>query len=528
MKKTLTIFIITFLFSSCTEEIKRRPRGDISLHPDVTFNVQFNKEIKYQTIVGFGASDCWMGNYVGNYWPEEEKEQAAKWLFSTKINSNVPEGIGLSSWRFNLGGGTAEQGDESNIDDPSRRSECFLQNDGSLDWTHAKGQQYLLTKAYEYGCRDFTLFGLTPPVQYTKNGKGYSTSSYQVNLRDDCIDLYAKYYADVIEHFKSKGIEFTQISPVNEPQNIWNKPSQEGTSWENVQIADFCKRLGKELQQRGLPGEMVVAEARYWYELYRSGTPSSDVLADLFDSSSPNYIGNIPKVRKAVSGHSYITDANWNYSKDIRETVRDEAGQYGVDLYQTEWSMLGSAYNDDNFPGFDNATYMDLALYMSQVIHHDLEYAGVTYWSYWTAFDMERYSQKNRFYLIHSIPEGGDYGDVTEGGTVEDSPNLWVLGNYSLFIRPGYKKIEMNIDKGNTKFFGTAYVSDEEDRIVAVFTNMLNKKVGLNVTFADCEPEDGANMFVTSLTSNLRGTNTGLQSCVLPPRSVTTIIYNLK
>lgn len=43
--------------------------------------------------------------------------QMAKWLFSGGFDSaGNPVGIGLSAWRFNIGGGTAEQGDSSGID----------------------------------------------------------------------------------------------------------------------------------------------------------------------------------------------------------------------------------------------------------------------------------------------------------------------------------------------------------------------------------------------------------------------------
>ena len=84
----------------------------------------------YQTIEGFGASDCWTGNYVGQ-WKTTGKDNAAKFLFSQDLKSNGnPNGIGLSLWRINLGAGTAEQGDASTIEDVSRRAECFMNPDG--------------------------------------------------------------------------------------------------------------------------------------------------------------------------------------------------------------------------------------------------------------------------------------------------------------------------------------------------------------------------------------------------------------
>ena len=75
-----------------------------------TYTVTINPNKTYQTIVDFGASDCWTADFVGKYFSSTEKEKSAKWLFSQEFDSNGnPEGIGLSMWRVNLGAGSAEQ-----------------------------------------------------------------------------------------------------------------------------------------------------------------------------------------------------------------------------------------------------------------------------------------------------------------------------------------------------------------------------------------------------------------------------------
>ena len=85
---------------------------------------------------------------------------------------------------------------------------------------------------------------------------------------------------------------------------------------------------------------------------------------------------------------------------------------------------------------------MDIALYMSRVIHNDLTIAGVTSWSYWTSMDISQWGQKDRFLLISLVPngwtgDGGDTGLLRNGGSYEAMPTLWVLGNYSRFLRLG-------------------------------------------------------------------------------------------
>ena len=65
-----------------------------------TFNIAINPEIKYQTIEDFGASDCWTSEYVGRYFSDTQKKQAAEWLFSKDTEGDgKPKGIGLSVWR---------------------------------------------------------------------------------------------------------------------------------------------------------------------------------------------------------------------------------------------------------------------------------------------------------------------------------------------------------------------------------------------------------------------------------------------
>ncbi len=76
----------------------------------------------HQTIHSFGASDAWSCQFIGKYWPVEKREQIADWLFSTDMDEdNNPRGIGLTAWRFNIGGGSAFQGEASEIGDEWRK-----------------------------------------------------------------------------------------------------------------------------------------------------------------------------------------------------------------------------------------------------------------------------------------------------------------------------------------------------------------------------------------------------------------------
>ena len=99
------------------------------------FDAKIDTAKTHQTIDNFTAADAWCGNLVGRYFDDAQKGQIAKWLFSQKIGADGnPEGIGLSMWRFNLGGGTAEQ-DGADISRLHYREEAFLTKDGrGYDW----------------------------------------------------------------------------------------------------------------------------------------------------------------------------------------------------------------------------------------------------------------------------------------------------------------------------------------------------------------------------------------------------------
>jgi len=144
------------------------------------YHVAINPSVKYQTIDNFGASDCWSTQFVGK-WPTSKTNTMADWLFSMDTTENgQPLGIGLSSWRFNIGAGSASQGDNSGINDPWRRSECFLLSNGSYNWNRQSGQQRFLTAAKERGVEQFIGFSNSAPIYLTKNGKAYGVHSYGI------------------------------------------------------------------------------------------------------------------------------------------------------------------------------------------------------------------------------------------------------------------------------------------------------------------------------------------------------------
>ena len=215
--------------------------------------------------------------------------------------------------------------------------------------------------------------------------------------------------------------------------------------------------------------------------------------------------------------------------RSVRQQVAQAAKQYSLDVWQSEWSMLGDGYSSSEFVGYDKASEMDIALYMSKVIHNDLTVAGVTSWSYWTSMDVARWGHKNRFLLISLVPSGGVDGDIAQEGTYQPAATLWVLGNYSRFIRPGYRRIGLDLNESRS-FFGSAWISPEGDKIVTVYTNLSDKGVRLNETHTGWSGEaKSVTTYTTTGSKNLiESTVAAGQPVVLDAGSVTTVVYQLK
>ena len=496
--------------------------------------VEVNPAITYQTIADFGASDCWTADYVGKYFNETEKAKAAKWLFSQNMDANGnPEGIGLSCWRVNIGAGSAAQGSGSNIEDETRRAECFLNEDGSYDWTRQAGQLYFMAEAKKFGVDNFLLFSNSAPVYFTKNGKANANGqTISCNLKDDCYDDFAEFLATTTEHFIGEGYNVTFIDPVNEPQFDW-KDGQEGSPWLNYNIAKLAKELDNSMEKRNLNARILIPEASSLDCLYGGSGRATKQINSFFNPSSSNYVGNLSHIAKTVAGHSYWTYSTNETLVDVREKVRDAAAEAGVDVMQTEWSMLGDAPDaSTGFPAsYEAANKMDIALFMAKLIYTDLAVGNMTAWSYWTAMAQEKWSQKNRFYLLRLNAKGDSgpesYGDLKNGGTVAADKNLWTLGNYSRFIRPGYKRVAVEGADELNGLMCSAYISPDGKKTVCVFVNMSKEKRTVNLSLLNTET-GSFKKYVTNITTNLKLDNSDpqLSSLSLTARSVTTLVID--
>jgi O-glycosyl hydrolase len=491
-------------------------------------------EVRYQAIDGFGASDAWRVQFVGANWPLAKRNRIADLLFSREMDhQGNPRGIGLSLWRFYLSAGTAEQGEASGIGNPWRRGPCFQNADGSYDWSRHAGQQWFLRAAKDRGVERLLAFSIAAPVQLSRNGKGYAAKGdVRLNIKPGHMDDYADYMADVIEHFNRNGLFFDYLSPINEPQWDWDDGGQEGTPALNEEIYGLVRYLSDRLSKRGLKTQIVIAEAgtigHACMPMEYMGLESDgrdDQARFFFSEQSPFYIGELPNVKKTISAHSY--HSVWPVDKQIeyRRMVNDLLKRANPDLgyWMSEYCILQE--NDEIGRGAGRDLTMKTALYVARIIHHDLTVCNAASWQWWTALSQCDYKDGLIYLDDGSQGDTGRMGTDVESlfhdGAVRESKLLWVLGNYSRFIRPGMVRIACSISQEQSAKDGvlvSAYADPANGSLVYVFTNLSEQ-----ATYVRAGMDRQVHTYTTDKTMNLKHSLQSLDNLEIPARSVVTV-----
>lgn len=517
----MLFILLLILFSACSGGSDELNGGNQRVdNPTKKVSVKLNLSQTYQIIDNFGASDAWACQFVGN-WPEETKGAIADLLFSTDVKENGdPEGIGLSLWRFNIGAGSAQQGDESGIEDEWRRAESFLEGDGTYNWERQAGQVWFLQAAKERGVGEILGFTNSPPVQYTKNGKAYAYNG-QSNLSPDQYHAFARYLVEVLKGLQQKGIEINYISPVNEPQWDWSDGGQEGTPFTNEDIHGIVEALNMALEEAGLITEIDLAEAAKIDYLYSLGDKPErgNQISVFFDTNSPYNVGDFSRVGNAISGHSYFTTSPFRNAVEKRKQLAAAIASIdGLKYWMSEYCILGD--NDGDIEGNGRDLGMVSALYMARVIHNDLAIANASAWHWWLA--VSPYDYKDGLIYIDKNKENGNF---------YESKMLWALGNFSRFIRPGSKRIDvqsLDLSESDASFLVSAYIHPLENKLISVIVNSKKDSVALQMDYGDMQLKN-VRLYRTSNSENLQVDDKVLDTGTFtaPPYSITTLVGDI-
>lgn len=472
-----------------------------------------------QTIRNFGASDGWSTQFIGKYFPEDKKERLAELLFSCDTLPNgTPKGIGLSAWRFNIGAGTSEQGTASRISDETRRTECFLNPDmTTYDWTKQAGQRWFLEKAAKtYNVPDIIGWQNSPPVYYTARGLGFREygDAKSTILKREHFSNFGKFLADVVSHFKEEGIIFKYISPLNEPQWEWNATSagevvaQEGTPWTNQEVSDVVKAIDAEFVKKNIDTKLFITEAGSINYLLEGSTGNyANQLYNFWNDRSALKIKGLPSVSSYVSSHSYWTDASATDIVEKRNALRDQIEETDPELeyWQTEYSLLGNGYKAIHNGGSSRTlSPMECGISLARIIHNDLVEADCSGWQWWTTFEKDASSgNEERFALIRYI-----LNSQRTDGVYRPTKLLYAFGNFSRFIRPGMKRIDvvrsdnMSAVDAISNQMVSAYINEEKQELVIVAINASTQSRSIRMNISGLAENMGITHFTPYITTN--------------------------
>ena len=168
-------------------------------------DIRINPDIEYQTFEGIGASGAWWAQEVGSW---DCRDEISALLFSKD------KGIGLRTYRYNLGGGSKESG-RGDIENPLRRAECFENEKGEYDFSKDANAVYMMKQAVKDGADEVIFFVNSPIERLTKNHKAHCDKGFpfKENLDENNYCDFAKYV-----HFISK------VSPSQRKDESVHKP----------------------------------------------------------------------------------------------------------------------------------------------------------------------------------------------------------------------------------------------------------------------------------------------------------------
>jgi O-glycosyl hydrolase len=367
-----------------------------------------------QTIDGFGASGAWWPNDLVRFAPEVQ-ERVAGMLFG-------PEGLALSAYRYNIGGGGAGVGN------PVRAPETFLVEPGVYDWTRDPGGRFFLRRAAAMGVATLVGFVNSAPAVWTTNGRCSGGA-----LRAGAEAEYARYLADVAAELQAReGATLSYVSPMNEPDDSFERSDQEGMAVPVRQRAAVVRAVAEELARRA-PFAKVVADE------------SSRVLTE-FLPRAPVWLalGGAGSVA-AVAHHLY------DFPSDLALRAVDLVGVVaGKPLWMSEICCF------DSRTGRYGRQYdptMAGAMPLANLVWQSLALAGDSAFHWWVALSSEIGADPDADPGAAERPNDQGWND----GLVYYDPRyaqngnqrlyvtrrFWVLANFSRHLPPGAVRHEV-------------------------------------------------------------------------------------
>jgi glucuronoarabinoxylan endo-1,4-beta-xylanase len=307
----------------------------------------------------------------------------------------------------------------------------------------------------------------TPPSA-DKTGESKATVGGTLSNPTD----YATKLVSFTKTMKNSGVPIYAVSAQNEPDAT---VSYESCKFDGASMAKWVgKSMGPAFAGTGV--KVMAAENQNWYGM-ATFWPILKADADFM------------KYADIIATHEYGGAVK----------AYPEIAAAGKEFWETE-------IYDTDLPADAG---MGSALRVFKLIHECMTIANMNAWHFWWVY-----------------PSTTDNGALWDKATNKASKRLWVMGNFSRFVRPGY----VRVGSTGTPASGvslSAYFSDKDGKLVIVVANTNASAVSQDFKVSGTTPSGMTPWITDDSRSLVAGTKTnvtaGAFSYSLPAKSVTTL-----
>ena len=282
------------------------------------------------------------------------------------------------------------------------------------------------------------------------------------SLLPSAVDMWAASLVSFVQSMQAQGVTIAYVSAQNEPNPPGMPLTYESCNYAPSELTDFIgNHLAPAFATAGLTAKIMAPETVGWNELGSYGQSA------LGNASASAAIG-------VIATHSY----------DGNPAIFPAAVLAKKELWETEYYDKQTRAED---PGIGSG------LVVAETMHADLAYANVNAWHYWWIYPG---SSDNGGLWDMPVPDAG----VSKPRN--PSKRLYVMGNFSRFVRPGFYRVDATTSAPNPGILTSAYYDAPSQKLVIVAINQNTTAVSQAFLF-DRVATGSWSSWVTSATESL-------------------------
>ena len=495
------------------------------LNPDGLSNcLAVDSSVTYQTMTGWGASSAWWSQTV----PAGSAAQQA--LAETLYSEN---GLGLTIYRYNIGGGSAEMGAEQGINyvqerkayslfDSSKYDESKPLLDNFSDFTKYSIDKDINAVSFLQQClkqpgstvEKVVVFVNSPHYLLTANGKTHGTNEYDSNLPEENYEAFAAYVINCVRLLIANGIQVDTISPVNEPQHKWggDGSTQEGCHYEPAEAAKVINTLYNAIEEYNASStaSLDVTISAVESGNYTSYDVKSRAVEYIYELSKYPCFTHLDGFSVHAYGEPMSNEARLSYVSRIANILPEG--------YVPQYDMTEVCHMEG---GVDAG--IDSAVYVAKMMDKDLQYLGARSWSWWIAVSDYDYND-GLVYWDYFFPSADD-PDKTVSTEIKYVKRYYAMMQYSKYVQTGDTRVDLQWLNASSAYgdelSGTAFLR-KDGTITIVLVNDSTKNYPVNIAGGYTD----MTIATTDANNDCAVTYDGAfkQSVVIGANSVTTIV----